>query len=383
VSAAGNVGGGAPGSAGVSRPGLVIQHGANRYLVEESHADPLLPWACALRGRLRKGRQEVVRLAVIGDRVLFTPRKEGQQGPVSPTGTEPPEGTEGPKGTAGRAGVVAADSAPNGGGTQRTERTGVIDEVLPRRNKISRPAPTGDGRRSREQVVIANLDCLWVVVARDEPAPSVRFVDRVLASASHQGVPAGLIVNKSELASGEDPAALAALYEGLGYPVVLCSVATGEGIERLRLRLREGIHAFVGPSGAGKSSLLTRLQPHLSLRVASVMERTGLGRHTTTTSRLYRLEAGGYLADTPGMREFGLWGMTRADLAPAFVEIAREVGECRFRDCLHVEEPGCAVRAALQAGRIDPGRYASYSALLAELPGAGAHQDEPPRRGGR
>lgn len=322
------------------REGLVVQHGANRYLVVEDGSGAAEPWACGLRGRLRQGPRDAVRLAVIGDRVRFRP------------------------------------------GRSVGERAGSIEDVLPRRNSISRPAPTGDDRRAREQVLVANLDRLWVVVARDEPAAHPRFIDRILAAAAHQGVPAGLVVNKVDLATGPDPGPLVELYQRVGVPVLLCSATADVGIDELRQRLAAGICCLVGPSGVGKSSLVSRLSPHLDLRIAAVAEKTGQGKHTTTVSRLYRLEGGGYLADTPGLREFGLWGMLRGDLGAAFADVARFAHECRFRDCLHTEEPGCAVHVAVERGQVAPQRYASYRALLDELP----HSPDPsaaPRRGRR
>jgi ribosome biogenesis GTPase len=128
------------------------------------------------------------------------------------------------------------------------------------------------------------------------------------------------------------------------------------------------VGAFVGLSGVGKSSLISALQKGLDLKTSSVGEKSGQGRHTTSSSRLFPLDGGGYLADTPGMREFGLWGMARPDLAPCFVEFGPYRGECRFRDCLHDHEPDCAVRAAVKSGALDGGRYRRYLGLLEELP---------------
>lgn len=312
--------------------GLVIQHGANRYLVEERATQDLTGgagrvWACSVRGKLRKGRQAEVRLAVIGDWVEVVP---------SEPDADPP--------------------------------AGVVRTVLPRANKISRPAPSGRVRRTLEQVVVANLDRLWVVASLAQPPLNLRFVDRVLAAARFQDVPAGIVWNKTDLTDAADPEPLTELYGRLGVPVRVCSAVTGDGLDALTGDLRGAISAFVGLSGVGKSSLLGRIQPGLSIRVAEVGEKSGHGRHTTTTSRLYRLDCGGYVADTPGMREFGLWGMFKADLGAGFEEIEERASGCRFRDCLHVEEPGCAVREALDEGEIDNSRYLSYRALLEELP---------------
>jgi ribosome biogenesis GTPase / thiamine phosphate phosphatase len=310
------------------REGRVVQHGANRYLVHEDRTDPRDDselWSCSLRGRLRQGRRERVTHAVIGDRVRFTP-------------------------------------------SDAERRQAVIEEVLPRANQISRPQPSGGSRRL-EQVVVANLDRLCVVVSLALPPLNLRFVDRIVAAATLQGVGVGVVLNKIDLPDTRDPGPIVAVYERLGYPVRLCSAVTGAGLAELAADLRGRVEAFVGLSGVGKSSLLGAIQPGLELRVQSVGERHGHGRHTTTASRLYWLPAvGGWVADTPGMREFELWGALQKDLGGGFVEIAARHGDCRFRDCLHRREPDCAVRAAVAAGEIDKGRFESYLALLEELP---------------
>ena len=309
--------------------GLVVLHGASRNLVLPDGADPADAGAvlsCVVRGRLRKGRRERVRTVVIGDRVSF-----------SALGGE--------------------------------DRKGVIEEVLPRRNAISRPQPSGGPHRKLEQVVVANLDRLWVVVSLARPPMNPRFLDRILAAARFQQVEAGIVLNKIDLDDAPDPGVVRAVYEPLGYPVLSTSASTAEGLEALGLELRGSISAFVGLSGVGKSSLLGAVQPGLELRVAGVGERHGHGRHTTTASQLYWLPAvGGWVADTPGMREFGLWGMYRRDLSDCFTEIQARAVDCRFRDCMHLREPGCAVAEAAGAGEIAPGRLESYRALLQELP---------------
>jgi ribosome biogenesis GTPase len=311
------------------RTGLVVQHGATRNLVlpdGEDPSDPQSVCSCVLRGRLRKGPRRRVRPVVIGDRVEFT-------------------ALEGP------------------------ERQGAIETILPRHNFISRPQPSGGQHRKLEQVVVANLDRLWVVVSLAQPPLNRRFLDRILAAARHQGVEAGLVLNKVDLEEAGDPSRLAATYESLGYPVFVCSAETGQGLPELVTVLADRIQAFVGLSGVGKSSLMRAIQPGLDLRVASVGERHGHGRHTTSSSRLYWLsEVRGWVADTPGMREFGLWGLFRRELSDGFIEIQEMAPECRFRDCMHMKEPGCAVTGAVEAGEIDAERYASYAALVTELP---------------
>lgn len=311
-----------------SRQGLVVESGANRSRVVEGGVDaPLgaLEWPCTMRGRLQRGRRERVRPVVIGDRVDFLP---------------------------------GADA----------ERQGVIESVHPRLNQISRPQPSGGLQKRLEQVVIANLDRLWVVVSLAEPPLNLRFLDRILAASRLQGVEAGVVLNKADLPDRPDPGPVRDLYSALDYPVRVCSATEGSGVDTLADDLRRGIACFVGLSGVGKSSLLQTLQPGLNLRVASVGEKSGHGRHTTTASRLYRLDLGGWLADTPGMREFGLWGSFKRDLGRGFVELEERAAECHFRDCLHRSEPRCAVRAAVEAGEIAVSRLESYLSLVDELP---------------
>ena len=312
------------------RPGLVVQHGATRNLVLPDGADPSDAEAlvsCVVRGRLRKGRREHVRPVVIGDRVQFTQ-------------------LEGP------------------------ERQGAIEEILERKNAISRPQPSGGQHRKLEQVVVANLDRLWIVVSLAQPPLNRRFLDRILAACLHQGIDSGVILNKVDLPDATDPEPLRSVYESIDCPVHVCSATTGTGLAGLVSDLAGRIHAFVGLSGVGKSSLLSAIQPGLDLRVASVGEKGGgHGRHTTTASQLFWLpDVEGWVADTPGMREFGLWGMFRKELSDGFVEFREHAEDCRFRDCLHRSEPGCAVTEAVEKGEIDAERYASYAALLDELP---------------
>lgn len=306
----------------------MVQHGANRNLVLEDGTDPLDEsglWHCTLRGRLRKGPRDRVRPVVIGDRVHFSPA-----------------GGDG--------------------------RLGVIDTIEDRRNQVSRPQPSGGSHKPLEQVVVANLDRLWAVASLAQPPSNPRFVDRVLAAAALQGVDGGLVLNKADLDDAPDPAALRATYEGLGIPVVVTSATDGTGLDDLASALRGRISALVGLSGVGKSSLMSAVQPGLALRVGSVGERHGHGRHTTTASRLFWLPAcEGWVADTPGMREFGLWGASKRELEHGFPEIAAAAVDCRFRDCAHVAEPDCAVRAARDDGVIAESRYESYCALLGEL----------------
>ena len=238
--------------------------------------------------------------------------------------------------------------------------TGLIREVLPRRNKISRRA-SGTGRK--EQPIAANIDQLLPVLSADDPSPDWELLDRMLAVAEWQELPASICLNKTDLVDIEDAREDLALYERLGYPVVFTSVVADDGGPAFRSLLEGRTTLMMGPSGVGKSSLLNWLQPGLQLRTAEVSQATGSGRHTTTHLELVSLDSGGLVGDIPGVQEFYLWGVEPEDVPGLFKEFRGLLGDCRFRDCTHVHEPGCAIKEALEAGDVDPRRYASYLRL--------------------
>jgi ribosome biogenesis GTPase len=230
---------------------------------------------------------------------------------------------------------------------------GAIEDVEPRRTKLSRRA-VGSGKR--EQIVI--------VASLASPPPSLNLIDRYLVAAGRGGLQPVICINKIDLAVV--PAELAAdlaPYEELGYPVHWTSAATGEGIPALRDRLRGVMSVLAGKSGVGKSALLTAVEPGLELHSAPISAATGKGRHTTSFSSLLRLSGGGYVIDTPGIREYTLWELDPSDLDSHFPEIARFAAECRFSNCAHRHEPGCAVKAAAADGRIPARRFASYTRI--------------------
>jgi ribosome biogenesis GTPase / thiamine phosphate phosphatase len=246
--------------------------------------------------------------------------------------------------------------------------TGLITELHDRTNKLSRRAA---GRRvGREHVLVANVDHAWCVQSSKLPAFNPGFVDRFLVMTEAYGIPAGLILNKVDLILTEEHAEAMGywreLYEALGYPVLFVSAEDGTGIDDLRQRLAGRLSVVAGPSGVGKTSLLNTVEPGLGLRTAEVSEKTRKGRHTTTFAELHPV-AGGYVADTPGIREFGLWDMDPAELSGYFVEMREPLVECRFQPCTHDHEPGCAVKAAVENDEIAPERYLSYLGLLASL----------------
>jgi len=235
---------------------------------------------------------------------------------------------------------------------------GVIERVQPRRTCLSRPDVFYPHLR---QVIVANVDQLLIVSSLREPAIWFELIDRYLIAAARHGLKAVVCLNKIDLASNEK-AYLQPMqpYLSLGYDVLFTSAATGQGVDELRAALRDRGTVLAGLSGVGKSSLLNRMQPGLQLRTGLVSERHHEGRHTTAQVSLLRLKVGGYVVDTPGIREFGLWDVSREKLAAYFPEIAAHAPDCRFPGCSHLHEPDCAVRAAVRRGEIAARRYDSY-----------------------
>lgn len=309
-----------------SQPGLVIKSQSGFFTVRTEAGDDIV---CRLRGRLKQRRPDAEMrsdLAAIGDRVVIARQPDG---------------------------------------------TGMIEEVLPRERVLSRRAPGSGGRGGRrdedvvEQIIVANPDQAVLVFACAHPAPHLRMLDRFLVSAEANHLPALIAANKVDLVGPEAARALFGLYERLGYPVLYTSAATGEGLQALRAAVTGRLSVFTGPSGVGKSSLLNALQPGLGLKARAVSRATTKGRHTTVHSELLELDEGGWVADTPGLRSLGLWDLEPEEIDGYFVEIKPLVAGCVFNDCTHTHEPGCAVRAAVEAGQVAPSRYESYLRLRA------------------
>ena len=240
----------------------------------------------------------------------------------------------------------------------------VVTEVAPRRNAFARRAP---GREAVEQVLAADLDQVVIVASLADPGFRPGFVDRVLAQCAHAGLPARLVLNKTDLAPPGAAAGRLAGYAVAGIPGHALSVRSREGLEPLHAALRGRRSLFVGHSGVGKSSLLNALEPGFGLLVGEVNAKTGKGRHTTTAAVLLRPEPDVELIDTPGMRTFGLWGIEPEDLERGWPEFAPHLGRCRFADCAHVSEPGCAMREAVARGAVARPRYESFLKLREEL----------------
>jgi len=242
---------------------------------------------------------------------------------------------------------------------------GVVEAVLPRRSVLARPDVFYD---HLQQVIVANADQLLIVASWRDPVIWLELIDRNLIAAQRYDLIPIICVNKIDLA--EDMAICRASlqpYLDLGYRVLFTCALTGQGVDKLREVLRGQATVLVGLSGVGKSSLLSAVQPGLELRTGQVSEYSGQGRHTTAQVVLHRLEMGGFVVDTPGIREFGLSGLKQSELARFYPEIAAVAGGCRFDDCAHIYEPGCAVKAAVQQGRVSATRYHSYEKIYHTL----------------
>lgn len=241
--------------------------------------------------------------------------------------------------------------------------SGVVVARGERNNVLERP-----DARGQLKPVAANIDQILIVFAV-EPAPHANLIDRYLVAAEATGIPPVLVLNKTDLLPqvGGELRELLSRYEVLGYRVVATSTQRRDGLDALHRQLTGRTSVFVGQSGVGKSSLIDRLLPDEALRIGALSADTRKGTHTTTTARLYALPADGELIDSPGIREFGLTHLDARQITEGFVEFRPFLGRCRFRDCRHDAEPGCALLTAVERGAIHPQRFASYRRILDSL----------------
>jgi ribosome biogenesis GTPase len=298
--------------------GLVVKAQSGFFTVRTERGDI----TCQLRGRLKKKRV-ATNIAAVGDRVMVLPSADG---------------------------------------------TAVIEEILPRSRVLSRSAPSTGGRRSyaqggTEQVILANPEQAVFIFACAEPEPHLRMLDRFLVVAERAKIPPVVCANKVDLVAGDEPEKLFGIYRKVGYPVIFTSARTGAGVEELRTILHGKLSVLSGPSGVGKSSLLNAIQPGLGLAVSHVSQLLQKGRHTTVAPELIALEGGGYVADTPGIRAIAFWDIDPEELDAYFPEIRPWVEHCSFHDCAHENTPGCAVKRAVDEGKISLERYDSFLRL--------------------
>ena len=243
--------------------------------------------------------------------------------------------------------------------TDENIREGIIERVEPRRGSICRTS------RGRQHIMVTNVDQALIVASAAEPRLKPNLIDRLLVTADRSGIRPVVCINKVDLVDPATLQPLVGVYSQMGYEVLLLSAETGFGLERFEQLLTGRESVVAGQSGVGKSSLLNKVDPGLELRVASVSTETQKGRHTTTTARLLPLRCGGYVVDTPGIRQFQLWDVTPEEVAGFYRDLRPYVNRCRFPDCTHTHEDDCAIKDAVADGRLDERRYESYCHLFA------------------
>ena len=296
----------------------VVKNAGSHYLLSALPEWEVFP--AALRGRIRLKASEITNPIAVGDRVRY----------------------------------------------EREDEMAVITEILPRRNYVIRRS-TNLSRQAH--IIAANLDMAYLVVSLYFPEVKLPFLDRILVTCEVYGIPATIVLSKTDLYREVDPEGIRAfrdIYEKAGYRVVETSVKKGEGIDQLRQMCQGKVNLFFGESGVGKSSLIKALDPSLDPKIGTISAAHLQGKHTTSLYEMYPLQSGGYVIDSPGLRGFGLVDLEKEEIARYFPEMLREAAHCRFTPCTHTHEPGCAVKAAVDAGEIAPERYNSYLGMLEE-----------------
>ena len=247
---------------------------------------------------------------------------------------------------------------------EKNKRSGIITELLERRNYILRKS---SNLSKQSQIIAANIDYLFLMITIIYPETHVEFIDRFLMTAEAYRIPASLIINKSDLYGTEENRRmehLSSLYGKVGYECFRISIKDKKGLDSLQYRMKGKISLLAGNSGVGKTTLLNTFNPALNLKTEEVSDSHKQGKHITTFPEMHGMPFGGYVIDTPGLRGFGVVDMDRNEIYHFFPEIFRSSHNCRFYNCLHLDEPGCAVRTDVEKGLIDPLRYRSYLNIL-------------------
>ena len=268
------------------------------------------------RGRLKKSQREFKTIAVVGDQVKFLLEDNG---------------------------------------------SAVIEEVLPRKNQISRKVA---GKQSLEHTLVANIDQIIIFTSLDNPPPKTGLIDRFLIVAEKEKIPALVCINKVDLGDISKAKKIENIYRNIGYEVLLTSVLKNIGIEKFKKAVKNRTSVLMGHSGVGKSSIINLIQPQIDLKVREVSEKTGKGKHTTARMEMIEFDFGGYIIDTPGLREFSIWKFEKEDIRLFIREFIDLNKMCKFKNCLHLTEPDCAVKEALENGDINPERYENYKRIL-------------------
>jgi len=247
------------------------------------------------------------------------------------------------------------------------EKTAMISEIYQRKNYINRKAPS---HRMHHHIVAANVDQCVLFATLKDPKTSQGFLDRFLVACEAYHVPAIIVFNKSDIYRDKELQkfeTMKAMYEAIGYTVLLMSMQTEQGVSELKQLLKDKVSLISGHSGVGKSTFINSIFPSLALKTQDVSGWSGKGLHTTTFAEMYDLPEGGKIIDTPGLREFGLVDISKKELSHYFPEMRELVPECQFNNCIHLNEPGCAVKAAVEDGSIEIDRYVSYLTILEKI----------------
>ncbi len=282
-------------------------------------SDTGVMYSCRLRGLFRLKGSKNTNPAVVGDRVEFTLEKDN---------------------------------------------TGYINTIEKRKNYIDRKSTK---LSKLNHLIASNIDRAFLVITLKEPRTSLGFVDRFLVAAESFRIPVCLVFNKIDIYSEDEMEYVQAwsnIYQSIGYDVIYTSTVTGEGITQLKAKMEGKTSFFSGHSGVGKSAIINAIEPQLQLKVGAISQYHQKGKHTTTFVQMFPLEMGGFIIDSPGIKEFGLIQYTKEEIRDYFPEIRQYNNQCRFNNCLHLQEPNCRVHQAVESGEIHPSRYQNYLAIL-------------------